>query len=90
MHWARMLWWGWRFTPSYSLFDGLRSHPFRKELETDGAPVVPSNRHRRFIFLLLLLRLADGAAGLYARGPQQARDLFEMELHGVGAQNLSL
>jgi hypothetical protein len=40
--------------------------------------------------LLFLLRLADGAAGLNARGPQQPRNLLEMELHGIGAQNLGL
>ena len=36
------------------------------------------------------LRLADGAAGFNARGAQQARNLLEMQLHRVGAQNLGL
>ena len=38
----------------------------------------------------LLLRFADGAAGLHARGAQQPRNLLQMQLHGVGAQNLGL
>ena len=39
---------------------------------------------------MLFLRFADGAASLDARGAQQARDLLEVELHGVGAQNFGL
>ena len=40
--------------------------------------------------LLFLLRLANRAACLHARGTQQARDLLQVQLHCIGAQNLGL
>ena len=47
---------------------------------------------RKFLRLapLSLLRFADGAAGFNARGAQQPRNLLQVQLHRVGAQNLSL
>src|ERR1700722_18792706 len=38
----------------------------------------------------VLLRLSQGAGGLDARRSQQARNLLQMQLHRVSAQNLAL
>ena len=86
MRWAPMRWWAWRSTRSCWRCDrGCFPAIPAADGDQDAAPDQSAHTESSDF-----LRIADGAAGFNARGTEQARNLLQMELHGVGAQNLGL